>query len=127
MDEVLQKPLNHDTIQALLYKWLMERDYYTRLEHKLSNGKIADIYAMNSNGACIIEVKPRFMHRYVEEAYGKYQQDCKVLVLAVGEYQMPALYTKSPITWGDDRLTRVGIWLVRADGLMVIRTPEPLR
>lgn len=127
MSETLQKPLDHDTIQALLYTWLMERDYYARLEHRLSNGRIADIYAINSNGTVIIEVKPRFLHRYVEEAYGKYQQDCKVLVLAVGEYQMPALYTQSPITWGDDRLHKVGIWLVQANGITVIRVPEPLR
>lgn len=127
MSETLPHALDHNTIQALLYSWFMERGYYTKLEVRLASGKIADIVAHGPNGVVIVEVKPQFKHRLIEEAYGKYQHDCGALILAVGEYEMPALYKKSPITWGDERLTKVGIWLIRSDGLTVIRTPQALR
>lgn len=126
MCEEANLDMSHYEMQQVIWRNAASYADFADIEHRLANGKIADVYYENGETRVIIEVKSSLRDSLIKEVYDKYAEYCDYLVIA-----MPPHYPSSPcfepLSIGiGDKYMKVGIWFVDWLGVTVRRYPRLL-
>lgn len=119
--------MSHTGIIELIALSLKANLYEVHIEHPLPNGRRADIFAWTVQNTLIVEVKTIYRKSLIAEAYGKYHEWCDYLVYACPREPTEIPTGISPLLWSDERLDKVGTWLIDARGILVTREAKRLR
>jgi hypothetical protein len=118
--------LTHSELILVVARELSPLWSHVYKELLLTNRKIADIYATYGETRIIIECKTRITQSIIETAYQKYQTQCDYLAIACPPQPVPWTTGRSPVSWPDDHIENVGLWLVDWTGIREVRPPRRL-
>jgi hypothetical protein len=119
--------MTHSEIQQFLVYLLALTSVQPKTEVRLQNGKIADIFYVDSAGEHIIEVKTRIKTTDIEQALSKYRHMCDYLTIAHPPSPLRALPGDWHPAWSTPAARLLGQIEVDWTGLRIIRQPTRLR
>jgi hypothetical protein len=127
MIDITQEKSVHQLIQMALELNLEAWAKNVKVEKRLKNGRIADIYFEHNDSAYIIEVKSEYKSSLIHEAAIKYMFACDFLMIAVPPGQIPPAHKRRTVDWGSPIDDRVGMLEVGPFGIECVKTPAPIR
>lgn len=119
--------MSHRCMQNFIWQQLDANGYYVEKEAKLRNGRVADIVAISEHEIIIVEIKIICSNSLLESAFGKYSTECDFLIVASPPQAIYRHAVKSPLTWPDTAIMKIGLWEVDWLGITETRQPARLR
>lgn len=121
MDGDAYRDMSHYEMQQMLWRKVASFADYAAIEHKLPNGKIADVFYQVDGIRIIVEVKTILRQSLIEKAWEKYRTQCAYLAIACPPQLV--LGEEAPLlaSWESELIGRVGIWWVDWCGITEIR------
>lgn len=95
--------------------------------YRLSNGRIADIYFKYMGEQVIIEVKTVLKPSIIQEAIGKYYNQCDFLIIAAPPPEFREATFLDPLLWVSPIEKRIGNLWVKGNSVLLHRPPLRLR
>jgi DNA repair protein MmcB-like len=121
MDGDAYRDMSHAEMQQVIWRKVAGFASYANIEHRLSNGKIADVYYQVGEVRVIVEVKTIVRDSLIKAAWKKYHTVCDYLVIASPPQLIHQDEPPRMSGWPNDRVERIGFWWVEWTGITEIR------
>src|SRR5215212_6419834 len=108
-------------MQQIIWRRVARFADYAKVEQRLSNGKIADVFYQVGQTTVIVEVKTMLRSSLIEATWRKYQSVCDYLAIASPPQLVFEDQRQTWSNWEDERIARVGLWWVDWLGITEIR------
>lgn len=117
----------HSEMKQLLWRRLAPWVDDIKVEHRLPNGRIADIYYWYREITVIIEVKTILRDSLARIALEKYSEHADYLVIACPTQLLPADWVEPATAGWPSGSERLGLWFVDWHRIIEVQQAQPLK
>lgn len=121
------RDLTHSEMQSVVAAELRKLWDNVETEHRLPDGRIADVYAEYDGTKIIVEVKTSLRPSLIQEVYRKYREHCDYLIIATPFQLLYEDATHASLGWCNFELKKIGRWFVDWHEITSLKQPERLR